>query len=43
MWHKWNVNAGDIMVTWFESYVNLVTTRWACQRATRMHGAHAII
>ena len=43
MWHKWNVNAGDVMVTWFASYVNLVTSRWACASLVRMHGAHAVI
>ena len=43
MWHKWNGNAGDIMVTWFASYANLVTSCWACASHERMHGAHAII
>ena len=22
MWHKWNANADDIMITWFALYVN---------------------
>ena len=22
MWHEWNVNTNDIMITWFTSYVN---------------------
>ena len=42
-WHKWNVNAGGIMVMWFASYANLVTSRWACMSHACMHGAHAII
>ena len=35
--------AGDIMVTWFAPYVNLVMSRWACVLRMHMHGAHAII
>ena len=23
MWHEWNVNAADIMMTWFALYANL--------------------
>ena len=23
MWYEWNMNAGDVMVTWFAAYVNL--------------------
>ena len=23
-WHEWNANTGDIMVTWFASYANLM-------------------
>ena len=42
MWHEWNVNTGDVMVTWFTYDANLVTSRWACVCA-RVHGAHAII
>ena len=42
-WHKWNTNAGDVMVMWFASYANLVTSRWACASRAHMHGAHAII
>ena len=42
-WHEWNMNAGDIMVTWFTSYVNHVTSHWACLLCTRMHGTRAII
>ena len=41
-WYEWNVNAGDIMVTWFASYVNLVTSRWACTSCAYMHGACAL-
>ena len=43
MWHEWNVNAGDVMVMWFTSYANLVTSRWACASHTHVHGTHAII
>ena len=43
MWHEWNTNTGDIMVTWFTSYVNLVMSRWACALCTHVHGACAII
>ena len=43
MWHKWNANAGDIMVMWFASYANLVTSRWACTSCACVHGTHAII
>ena len=39
MWHEWNVNTGDIMVTWFTSSANLVMSCWACVSC----GAHAII
>ena len=42
-WHEWNVNAGDVMVTWFASYANLVTSQCACASHMQMHGAHAII
>ena len=50
MWCSYNTNtndespnAGDIMVTWFTSYANLVMSRWACASCARMHGACAII
>ena len=43
MWREWNANAGDIMVTWFESYVNLVTSQWECASHVHMHGTCAII
>ena len=42
-WHAWNAKAGDVMVTWFASYANLVTSQWACVSCTCMHGTHAII
>ena len=42
-WHEWNVNAGDVMVTWFASYGNLVTSRWACASHAHVHGPCAII
>ena len=43
MWHEWNVNTGDVTMMWFASYVNLVTSHWACTSRARVHGAHAII
>ena len=43
MWHEWNVNTGDTMVTWFASYANLVMSQWACASCACVHGAHAII
>ena len=43
MWHEWNTNAGDVMVTWFASYANLVTSQWACALCTRVHGTCAVI
>ena len=42
-WHKRNVNAGDVMVMWFTSYANLVTSCWAFASCMHMHGTHAII
>ena len=42
-WHEWNVNTGDVMVTWFVSYANLVMSQWVCVSCTHVHGAHAII
>ena len=42
-WHEWNANTGDVMVTWFTSYANLVTSQWACASCTWMHGICAII
>ena len=43
MWHEWNVNAGDVMVTWCASYVNLMTSCFACALHTREHGTCEII
>ena len=43
MWHEWNANAGVIMVMWFASYANLVTSQWACTLHAHVHGACAII
>ena len=42
MWHQWNANAGDIMMTWFASYANLLTSYWACASHVHVHGACAI-
>ena len=40
-WHEWNANAGDVMVTWFTSYVNLVMSCWDTHHV-HVHGAHAL-
>ena len=42
-WHKWNANAGDIIVIWFASYANLVMPCWACTLHVHIHCAHAIV
>ena len=42
-WHEWNANAGDVMVTWFASYANLVMSHWACTLCVHMHGTCATI
>ena len=42
-WHKWNVNAGDVMVTLFAHDANLLTSCWACASCAREHTAHATI
>ena len=34
---------GDVIVTWFASYANLLMSRWACASCAHMHGTHAII
>ena len=36
-------NGMQTLVTWFASYANLVTSRWACASCTCMHGTHDII
>ena len=41
-WHKWNTNAGDVMVTWFTHYVNLVMSHSACALHMHVHGTCAI-
>ena len=41
-WHKWNVNADDIMMTWLVLYVNLVTSHLACMTHVHVHGTHAL-
>ena len=42
MWHKWNENAGDVKVTCFTSYGNLVLSHWACTLCMCTHGTHAL-
>ena len=41
-WHKWNVNANDVMVTWFASYASLVTSHLACMMHMHIHGICAL-
>ena len=43
MWHEWNANADDVMMTWFALYVNLVTSCQACMTCMHVHGAHSLI
>ena len=42
MWHEWNVNANDVMMTWFASYAILVTSDWACTLHMHVHGMQAL-
>ena len=42
MWHKWNVNANDMMMMWFTLFVNLVMSHLACMMCAHMHGTHAL-
>ena len=41
-WHEWNMNAGDIMATWFASYAILVMSQWACVSHAHVHGICAL-
>ena len=42
MWHKWNVNADDVMMMWFALFANLVMSHLACASCMCMHGAWAL-
>ena len=42
MWHKWNANIDDIMMTWFTLFANLVTSCLACAMSAYMHGTCAL-
>ena len=42
MWHEWNMNTDDIMMTWFALFANFVTSHLACAACTYMHGACAL-
>ena len=42
-WHEWNVNANDVMVTWFTLFVNLVISHLACMSHVCVHGACDLI
>ena len=37
-WHEWNMNANDIMMTWFALFVNLVMSHLTCVLHVCMHG-----
>ena len=41
-WHDWSVNANDIMMMWFTSYMNLVVSCLASMLHAHMHGTHAL-
>ena len=42
MWHKWNAETNDIMMTWFALYANFVTSHLACMVHAYMHGTCAL-
>ena len=42
MWHEWNVNTADVMITWFTLYANLVTLHLVCVTCTCVHGTCAL-
>ena len=42
MWHEWNTNANDVIITWLTLYVDLVTSCLACVTHVHMHGTHAL-
>ena len=37
-----NVNADDVMMTWFALFVNLVMSHLACVSHAHMHGTYAL-
>ena len=40
---KWNLNADDLMMTWFTLYMQtLVTSYMACVMHVHVHGTHAL-
>ena len=43
VWHEWNTNANDIMMTCFALYMNIVTSCLACAMCMHMDdGTHAL-
>ena len=42
MWHEWNANANDIMMTWFALDANLLMSCMACVMCACVHGACAL-
>ena len=41
MWHDWNANADDVIMTWFGLYANLVISHLACVTHMHVHDTHA--
>ena len=42
IWHEWNVNANDILMTWLPHMQALVTSCQACMTCVCMHNACAL-
>ena len=42
MWHEWDMNTSDVMVSWFAIFANLVMTHLACLLCAHVHGACAL-
>ena len=42
MWHEWNMNTDDVMMTWFTSYMNPVMSCLACPMCMSVHGTCAL-
>ena len=42
MWHEWNRNAHDVMMTSFTLFANLVTSCLPCTSCEQVHGACAL-
>ena len=42
IWYEWNVNTGDVMITWFTLFANLVMSHLACTSHAHVHGTHVL-